>query len=166
MTTGRINQVTTMPNRANAASPRYLRRSTFPNGWSSLQGVKNRLCFLTGAQPATGVFRCEAYSAVERASPKSPPCFPISQILDQLLLVLRTKITAFNEDYQLPTAPERCHTATAYPRVVNCKQIWPLANNPHPSTTQATIQRECCLAFSRSQTWMFSKIPTISFTNQ
>ena len=36
----------------------------------------------------------EAYSAVERASPKSPPCFPISQILDQLLLVLRTKITA------------------------------------------------------------------------
>ncbi|EIW51417.1 uncharacterized protein TRAVEDRAFT_137429, partial [Trametes versicolor FP-101664 SS1] len=36
------------------------------------------------------------------------PCFPISQVSDQLSQSVRTRITAFNEDYQQPAAPKRC----------------------------------------------------------
>jgi hypothetical protein len=39
---------------------------------------------------------------------KKTPCIPFSQVLDQALLVHRTRITIFSEDYQQPDAPKRC----------------------------------------------------------
>jgi hypothetical protein len=36
---------------------------------------------------------------------------------------------------------EKMSTVTADPRVVNCKQVWPSASNPHPSALQTDITK-------------------------
>ena len=46
--------------------------------------------------------------------------FPDLTSFRPALLVQRTKITAFSEDYQQPAAPEKLRSVTAYLRVVYC----------------------------------------------
>ena len=79
MTTGRINQVTTMPT-AQARHDCVLAPERFPAAGVRYKALKASIN-LTGHDVATAFRR--SVLAVKQASPRSP-CFPISQVSDQL----------------------------------------------------------------------------------
>ena len=107
MTTGRINQVTTMP-AARGTSPKrrtaYSRRSAF-----------RRLVFVTRLlvafeiRPDTTRNRFPLGSVLAVSVSAQDPLFPdLTSFRPALLVRGRTRITAFSEDYQQPAASARC----------------------------------------------------------
>ena len=114
MTTGRINQVTTIQPRERGMTV-YSRRSAF-----------RRLVFVTRlsifaftsdrTRPATVFLLVACERTNSQASQILIPLFPdLTSFRPALLVRSRTKITAFSEDYQQPAAPERCAQSRRIP---------------------------------------------------
>jgi hypothetical protein len=123
MTTGRINQVTTFRNTSKGAAP--------------LVDSPSRGPFTAGVFRQQGYERLDVYnphssrrqpSAMKRTS-QSTAHYKTSLFLDLTGLRLRspgpvkTRITAFDEDYQQPAFTYKVRTVTADPRVVSCEQV-------------------------------------------
>ena len=123
MTTGRINQVTisvcteiphkwgtpaqhqySRPETLSTAGVRYKAFQTMP--YVNSLAVTERI-------PSENVLSTPATS--ERNT-----LFPDLTSFRPALLVQRTKITAFSEDYQQPAAPKKLRSVTAYLRLVYC----------------------------------------------
>src|ERR1700730_2380903 len=107
MTTGRINQVTTIRSRRPSAAlnARVLAPSQeLSPSWSSSFSTSKRPGHQNKSRPSTpgGVQAGRAINNLRRQLAS------FSQVSSTLLPVLRgTKIMAFGEDYQQPTKPER-----------------------------------------------------------
>jgi len=111
MTTGRINQVTTVRNGKHVETRSRLKASllapqrVLSKGWSSsLKGGRSRLPLRLNKQ---GRNRKSAFHPVKGVQASltiadRAPCISISQNSGALLPVHRTRIVAFGEDYQQP----------------------------------------------------------------
>ena len=126
MTTGRINQVTISRLqrwRPPAANTLYW-PSTFK--WEAFQGGRSLQGFEMPPHLKCSLIccSCNLRSAVKRTSTIQPatgtPYPQVSQVLGTDLPVRKTRITAFDEDYQRPAAPLRHAAVQVDPRVV----IW------------------------------------------
>ena len=114
MTTGRINQVTTL-HMCECKSPHTLHRVLVLRVLSTV-GVRYKASkapklYVTPQQADTFHRSVLAY----RKPASETPCFPISQVSGTALPVQRTEIVAFGEDYQQPAAPQRCAQSRRIP---------------------------------------------------
>ena len=116
MTTGRINQVTISVcthELAMRTAPVLASRDTF-HGGRSLQGFK--FAFVNSPTVTDRIPSEDVLS--EFVTSRRNTLYPDLTSFKQALLVQRTKITAFSEDYQQPAAPEKMRAVTAYLRLV------------------------------------------------
>ena len=121
MTTGRINQVTisvcTEAHTTRAWSTvqhQYSRPKTL-----STAGVRYKALTIAFVNPSTVTARIPSWNVLSTAvTSRRNTLYPDLTSFKQALLVQRTKITAFSEDYQQPAAPEKMRAVTAYLRLV------------------------------------------------
>ena len=111
MTTGRINQVTTIPHRTKVRLTAYSRRSVFPTA-----GVRYKAFKCLSIPTGLGPRQCSAKGILNsRTSQSYVPLFPDLTNFRPALRVRRTQIAAFSEDYQQPAASERCAQSRRIP---------------------------------------------------
>ena len=107
MTTGRINQVTTLPaarRLAPSGITAYSRRSAFRR-----PVFVTRLLVAFEIRPDTTRNRFPLGSVLAVSVSAQDPLFPdLTSFRPALLVRGRTRITAFSEDYQQPAASARC----------------------------------------------------------
>ena len=148
MTTGRINQVTisvcteTPPLGQIPVQHQYSRRKTL-----STVGVHYKASTMPYVNSSTATTRIPFQKNVlsTAVTSRRNTLYPDLTSFRQALLVQRTKITAFSEDYQQPAAPEKMRTVTAYLQFVQLQSS--LTNGkqstPFPRAGNALHKSEC-----------------------
>jgi len=129
MTTGRINQVTTI-----RLSPKY----SFPHRSFPSAGVHHNFPRRWGHKSKTAFHHFlikKSNVLTSRAINDQTTLFPRSHKVQTHFSLSSngTEITAFDEDYQQPAAPERHTQPRRIPEWLIDWQAWPSASNPHPS---------------------------------
>jgi hypothetical protein len=132
MTTGRINQVTTVRNAQRRLNTKLL--APFHRCFRSA-GVRTK-----GVQPidigkavTAGLPSTQGRTSKSHHPPSNHLVPRSHKFQAHFLPVLKgTEIMAFREDYQQPAAPERHAQSRRIPEWLFDRQVWPSASNPHP----------------------------------